>query len=648
MNLKKIVKKISQFSEGALRELTNGKGTENENISSQGLLAGAANYTNSSLVNYTKISPNRNSPRNHSIDTITIHCVEGQCSVQTLGDIFYPSSRQCSSNYGIGYDGKVGMYCEEKDRSWCSSSGDNDHRAITIEVASDTTPPYAVRDVAYDATIKLVTDICQRNGIKKLIWSTNKADRVNHVNGCNMTVHKDFTDTSCPGEYLYTRMGDIAEKVNANLNASTTTVKTYTVHVPITRYSSASDAKAEKNPKGTYQPGTYYIYNGYPDGYNGVYNITEDKTGKTAGSWINPAQNVKPSTGVFKTGAEMTLDNVNLYISSTATTPVKTVTGTYYVWSEEIIRDRIKITNSAKNAGISKEIIGWINFSDSGLIKDDSTTTPTPPNKEPEPEKEPEEPKPTESTKVYDLDFPNPVQIVGLDDRTQSTKGNCAKAIKKILSNNPNFDINIAKAFFKIAPVYRVDPMIAISQSVLETGWFKFEGSSVKPEQHNYCGLGATGGGVSGAAFDTIEEGVTAQLQHLYAYGTTDPLPAGQEVVDPRFSKVSRGVAKYWQQLAGRWAVPGWDSKYGTPEEAMKAGQTYGQKILTLFNTLSSVTVSEEEVNKYFPEEETIDPSPEPTPNPDDENSENVNIILKLIRRLLEFFVHLFGLDKEE
>ena len=80
----KIVKKISQFSEGALRELTNGKGTENENISSQGLLAGAANYTNSSLVNYTKISPNRNSPRNHSIDTITIHCVEGQCSVQPL------------------------------------------------------------------------------------------------------------------------------------------------------------------------------------------------------------------------------------------------------------------------------------------------------------------------------------------------------------------------------------------------------------------------------------------------------------------------------------------------------------------------------------------------------------------------------------
>ena len=171
--------------------------------------------TNSPLVNYTKISPNKTSPRNHVIDTVTIHCVVGQCSVEALGNIFAPTSKQASSNYGIGPDGRIGMYVEEKDRSWCSSNAANDNRAITIEVASDTTSPYAVTDKAYAALIKLLVDICKRNNIKKLVWSTNKNDRVNHLNGCNMTVHRDYANKSCPGEYLYSRHGDIAAKVNA-------------------------------------------------------------------------------------------------------------------------------------------------------------------------------------------------------------------------------------------------------------------------------------------------------------------------------------------------------------------------------------------------------------------------------------------------
>lgn len=175
--------------------------------------------SNSPLVQYTRISPNRTAGRTSKIDTITIHCVVGQCSVETLGAVFAPTSRQASSNYGVGYDGRIGMYVEEKDRSWCSSSSYNDNRAVTIEVASDTYSPYAVRDVAYNATIKLVADICRRNGIKKLIWSTDKHTRVNHLNGCNMTVHRDYANKSCPGDYLYNRMGDIAEKVNAILGA---------------------------------------------------------------------------------------------------------------------------------------------------------------------------------------------------------------------------------------------------------------------------------------------------------------------------------------------------------------------------------------------------------------------------------------------
>lgn len=181
-------------------------------------------YTNSPLVNYTKISPNKTSPRNHAIDTITIHCVVGQCSIEALGNIFAPSSKQASSNYGIGPDGRIGMYVEEKDRSWCSSSASNDNRAITIEVASDTTDPYAVTKAAYESLIKLVADICKRNGIKKLVWSTNKNERVNHLNGCNMTVHRDYANKSCPGEYLYSRHGDIANRVNAILNGNSGTI----------------------------------------------------------------------------------------------------------------------------------------------------------------------------------------------------------------------------------------------------------------------------------------------------------------------------------------------------------------------------------------------------------------------------------------
>lgn len=175
-------------------------------------------YTNSPLVSYTKISPNRTSPRNHVIDTITIHCVVGQCSVETLGDIFAKESRQASSNYGIGSDGRIGMYVEEKDRSWCSSSASNDHRAITIEVASDTTHPYAVNEKAYASLINLLIDICKRNNIKQLLWKGDKA-LIGQVDKQNMTAHRWFANTACPGDYLYNKFGEIAAEVNKRLNA---------------------------------------------------------------------------------------------------------------------------------------------------------------------------------------------------------------------------------------------------------------------------------------------------------------------------------------------------------------------------------------------------------------------------------------------
>lgn len=181
--------------------------------------------SNSPLVNYTRISPNKNCPRNHEIDTITIHCVVGQLSVEQIGSVFAPVSRQASSNYGIGPDGRIGMYVEEKDRSWCTSSKSNDHRAITIEVASGKKHPYEVTDAAYEALIKLVTDICRRNNIKELKWKGDKS-LVGQVDKQNMTVHRWFANKSCPGEYLYSRHGAIAAEVNRRLGVNDTKVET--------------------------------------------------------------------------------------------------------------------------------------------------------------------------------------------------------------------------------------------------------------------------------------------------------------------------------------------------------------------------------------------------------------------------------------
>ena len=177
--------------------------------------------TNSPLVSYTKISPNRTSPRSHKIDTITIHCIVGQWTAKQGCDYFATTNRNASANYVVGKDGSIGLSVPEDSRSWCSSNAQNDHRSITIEVASDTVSPYAVTDKALKALIDLCADICKRNGIKKLVWSANKSDRINHLKGCNMTVHRDFANKACPGDYLYNRHGYIADEVNKKLGVST-------------------------------------------------------------------------------------------------------------------------------------------------------------------------------------------------------------------------------------------------------------------------------------------------------------------------------------------------------------------------------------------------------------------------------------------
>lgn len=180
--------------------------------------------SNSSLVTYKRISTKKNSPRNHSIDTITIHCIVGQWTAKQACDYFATTDRDCSCNYVVGKDGSIGLCVDEKDRSWCSSNASNDHRAVTIEVASDTTPPYAVTDQAYQALIKLVADICKRNNIKELKWKADKS-LIGVTSKQNMTVHRWFANKDCPGDYLYERHSDIAKKVNALLAPASSKVE---------------------------------------------------------------------------------------------------------------------------------------------------------------------------------------------------------------------------------------------------------------------------------------------------------------------------------------------------------------------------------------------------------------------------------------
>lgn len=173
-------------------------------------------YTNSSLVSYTRISPNRNAPRNNTIQSIVVHHMAGIMSVEQFGELVANPNRQMSANYAIGNDGRIGLFCPESDRSWCSSSAKVDNRAITIEVSNNVCgEPWSISDAAYTSLIKLCVDICKRNGIKKLEYTGN-------LNG-TLLRHCDIVATACPGTWIKNHTTDLCNKVNAQLNAKTET-----------------------------------------------------------------------------------------------------------------------------------------------------------------------------------------------------------------------------------------------------------------------------------------------------------------------------------------------------------------------------------------------------------------------------------------
>lgn len=176
---------------------------------------------NSNLVDVTILSPNNSGKRNHVIDRITPHVVVGQCTAEALGNLFADPNREASCNYGIDKDGRVLLCVDENNRSWCSSSSLNDNRAITFECASDTFEPYRVNNVVFDKLVYMCIDICRRYNKTKLIWIDDKQKALSYNpkgNEMIITVHRWFANKSCPGDYLYGRLGELAKTVTKQLS----------------------------------------------------------------------------------------------------------------------------------------------------------------------------------------------------------------------------------------------------------------------------------------------------------------------------------------------------------------------------------------------------------------------------------------------
>lgn len=530
--------------------------------------------------------------------------------------------------------------------TWSSATG--------IEVYTDNNPTAEDTQLATLIHTKLAAKTgLKGRGVKKAAFTVINQNKVTAVlvEGGFMDGTNDYkVITSEAGQDAYAsavaealiEMYKIPKKSTTTSTTTPTSGKSYQVVKTINRYASAADAKARTNAKGTYEAGTYYIYNKYPNGLNGMYNISKDRTGASAGSWINPSENVSQQTSTTTTTTQQ------LYRVRKSWNDAKSQVGAF--GSLDNAKD------ACQKAGQGYNVYDW-----NGKVVYSYTAPVTP--KPEKPKEEPKvEPTPTPTvTAVYDLDYPNKVRIINKSITVEEFE--VVKAIKYIVANNSSFDIEIAKAFFKLAPKYGIDPTMAISQSILETGWFKYVGSAVKPEHHNYCGLGVTSTGITGGIFNTIEDGVTAQLQHLFAYGCKDTL--NETILDPRFKYVTRGIAPYWQNLAGRWAVPGYDKNtYATPEAAMKAENTYGQKILNIRNKLLATEVTDSDVEKYFPTPKPVEPPKEEpkveepkveTPKEESKvevetpkvesgiDTEKVNTILDILTKILNYILDFFS-----
>lgn len=176
--------------------------------------------SNSKLVKYTMLSPNHSGRRTHSIDMITPHCVVGQLSAPQIAACFASPARQASCQYGIGTNGDIALIVDEANRSWCSSSNQNDQRAVTIECSSDSYHPYKMTSAVYNKLVDLCVDICKRNGKKRLLWLGTKEKTWAYTPKADemlLSVHRWYAAKACPGDWLFSRMGSLAGAVTARL-----------------------------------------------------------------------------------------------------------------------------------------------------------------------------------------------------------------------------------------------------------------------------------------------------------------------------------------------------------------------------------------------------------------------------------------------
>lgn len=296
--------------------------------------------SNSELVVYTKLSPNHSGQRTHSIDRITPHCVVGQLSCESICGCFTSPEREASCNYGIGTDGRISLCVEEKNRSWCSSSNANDQRAVTIECSSDKTAPYAMTDAVYAALIDLCTDICKRNGKSKLLWFGDKNKTLAYEPKADemiITVHRWFANKSCPGDWLYNRLGDLAAKVTSRLGGGSQQPSGTLYRVQTGAYKQKANADAQLARVKAAGFDTYMVQAG------GYYKIQVGAYSKKANA---DAMAAKLKAAGFDT-----------YIT---TEQGKAVSSSGSAAASLVVGDKVKLASNAPVYGSSTKFSSWV------------------------------------------------------------------------------------------------------------------------------------------------------------------------------------------------------------------------------------------------------------------------------------------------
>lgn len=343
----------------------------------------------------------------------------------------------------------------------------------------------------------------------------------------------------------------------------------------------AAKTNALKNSDGTfktYEPGEYYIYKKYSDT---VFNIC--KKAGAAGSWININDYIEDKKVSFKKGdIAIIRKGVIPYYNDGTKVPLYVIAelngrrfspvistdmdGNVIIYNVDkpIPNKYLEIATYATNETLARAN----SYADSHTTKAEISST----------LEEKYGPlallansKGYKEFVAYMDELLQDDVVIDANTDLDPIMGDCYLNANQLISfikvNNPKFDGNIAVAFIERCKKYGIRGDVALCQSILETGWFKYVGSAVTEDQHNYAGIGVTSNGVKGNSFGSVAMGVEAQLQHLYAYATKADLPDGVSIIDPRFKLVARGSAPRWIDLNQKWST----------------SNEYGQKILAIY-----------------------------------------------------------------